>query len=48
MSIGLIILDHTNKTRTFSELYKELKISDSVVIGNPNAKITITEWMDFQ
>ena len=31
----------------YNKEYK-IPVGDSVVLGNPGAKVTITEWMDFQ
>jgi len=31
----------------YNKEYK-VPVGDSVILGNPEAKVTITEWMDFQ
>ena len=31
----------------YNKEYK-VPVGDSIVLGNPTAKVTITEWMDFQ
>jgi len=37
-----------NKPKTDPNKVYNVAVGNSVVKGNPNAKVTITEWMDFQ
>ena len=39
----------TNKRKFHNPFYKhQIKVGNSVVIGNPNASVTITQFFDFQ
>ena len=44
---GLIITDHLINKPKFSE-YHQIEIEKSIVLGNPEARITIIKWIDFQ
>ena len=37
-----------NKKQSDPNAVYSIPVSNSVVLGNPNAKVTITEWTDFQ
>lgn len=37
-----------NKKQADPNAVYNIPISNSVVLGNPNAKVTVTEWTDFQ
>ena len=37
-----------NKPKADPDKVYNVAVGNSVVKGNPNAKVTITEWMDFQ
>ena len=37
-----------NKKQADPNAIYNIPVSNSVVLGNPNAKITVTEWTDFQ
>ena len=37
-----------NKPKADPNKVYNVAVGNSVVKGNPNAKVTITEWMDFQ
>tara|TARA_Y100001970_G_C13957638_1_gene711546 strand:- start:419 stop:709 length:291 start_codon:yes stop_codon:yes gene_type:complete len=40
--------NQNNKKQADPNAVYNIPIANSVVLGNPNAKITITEWTDFQ
>ena len=46
--IVCLILFNFSKSTKLEEISEDIEVLESVVFGNPNAKITITEFTDFQ